>query len=116
MRIESRHIRLWALGLLALFVAYYTSVVVFAHVHMVGGVMIVHSHPFTHQHSHTAGQALSLHFMSVFHSLDTEDTCCVSPEWGILDTFLYERNTFRALGVHAACIRLRAPPVCLFIA
>ena len=55
---------------LTVFVAYYAIVSAYAHVHVVNGVMIVHSHPFSDQHSHTAGQTLVLHFLTDFHSLE----------------------------------------------
>lgn len=111
---QTYHIRVWALSLLTLFVAYYTSVVVFAHVHVVGGVMIVHSHPFTQHHSHTAGQTLSLHFLSSFYSLDEEETELIKPDWHVVYSLFCVQDNFRAVSAHTAGIHLRAPPFMSF--
>ena len=56
-----KHIRVWALCLATLFAAYYAMTALFTHVHVVNGVMLVHSHPFSHSHSHSDGQTLALH-------------------------------------------------------
>ena len=61
-----KHIRVWALCLATLFAAYYATTALFTHVHVVNGVMLVHSHPFSHSHSHSDGQTLALHFLSIF--------------------------------------------------
>lgn len=64
-----RYLRTVACGLAILFASYYATTALFAHVHVVNGVILVHSHPFTKSHSHNAGQALALHFLSSFYSL-----------------------------------------------
>ena len=46
---------------LTLFVAYQASITMFAHVHYINGVTIVHSHPSAdNDHTHTDGQLLTL--------------------------------------------------------
>ena len=42
--------------LLTVFMAYYAIISVYAHVHVVNGVMVVHSHPFKDKHSHPTGR------------------------------------------------------------
>lgn len=59
MKYISRHVRIWAICLLSVFATYYGAVMLFAHVHVVNGVMLVHSHPFNKQHTHAGGQALN---------------------------------------------------------
>lgn len=61
-----RYLRTVACGLAILFASYYATTALFAHVHVVNGVMLVHSHPFTKSHSHNDGQTLALHFFPVF--------------------------------------------------
>lgn len=56
-----KHIRVWALCLATLFAAYYATTALFTHVHVVNGVMLVHSHPFSHSHS-----VLPLQYCSTF--------------------------------------------------
>lgn len=56
MKYISRHVRIWAICLLSVFATYYGAVMLFAHVHVVNGVMLVHSHPFNKQHTHAGGQ------------------------------------------------------------
>lgn len=112
---KTYHIRVWALSLLTLFVAYYTSVFVFAHVHVVGGVMIVHSHPFAKHHSHTTGQTLSLHYLSSFYSLDEEEPCFIKPDWHVIYSLFCIQDDFRAVSAHTDGIHLRAPPFMSFI-
>ena len=60
------------MGLLSLFAIYYASITLFAHVHVINGVMLVHSHPFKKAHTHTEGQLLVLQTFSVFGSLEPE--------------------------------------------
>lgn len=63
-------IRATASLFLTVFVVYYAIISAYAHVHVVNGVMVVHSHPFSDQHTHTAGQTLVLHYLTDFHSLE----------------------------------------------
>lgn len=51
MKVKARYIRIGAVALLTLFVAYYAISTLYAHVHEVNGTFIVHSHPFTEHHS-----------------------------------------------------------------
>ena len=55
--------------LLTVFMAYYAIISVYAHVHVVNGVMVVHSHPFKDKHSHLGAdtRATSPH---TFNSLE----------------------------------------------
>lgn len=62
--------RACAAMLLTVFMAYYAIISVYAHVHVVNGVMVVHSHPFKDKHSHPTGQTLVLHHLTHFNSLE----------------------------------------------
>ena len=60
-----------SLLLLTLFVAYQVNIKMFAHVHYVNGVMLVHSHPSADsQHSHTESQILTLAQVSDWSGLE----------------------------------------------
>lgn len=49
-----------------LFITYMASITFFAHMHVVNGVTIVHSHPFNKgaAHSHSSMELLLIHFLS----------------------------------------------------
>ena len=49
-----------------LFVSYLVSITFFAHIHVVNGVTIVHSHPFKKgaAHKHSTVELLLIHFLS----------------------------------------------------
>ena len=92
-----KHIRVWALCLATLFAAYYATTALFTHVHVVNGVMLVHSHPFSHSHSHSDGQTLALHFLSTFSSLEPGHTEVETPDLHLLYSLPYIKNTFHAV-------------------
>lgn len=55
MTLRSRTLtRTFAVMFITVFMAYYAIISVYAHVHIVNGVMVVHSHPFKGKHSHTS--------------------------------------------------------------
>lgn len=106
-----KHIRVWALCLATLFAAYYATTALFTHVHVVNGVMLVHSHPFSHSHSHSDGQTLALHFLSTFSSLEPGHTEVETPDLHLLYSLPYIKNTFHAVCCCTEGMYLRAPPV-----
>lgn len=111
--------KLLSFGLLSVFLAYYASITLFSHSHIINGVTIVHSHPyskstdskpFSHQHSEK-GVAL-IQFLSHFSSLSVASLLSL----GILLTLLYQilvpARAEDPLIPPVHCIRsLRAPPV-----
>lgn len=99
------------LMLLTLFVMYQVSITMFAHVHYVNGVMIVHSHPSAdNEHTHTEGQILTMAQMSGWTG--TEPLFVTLPEvsLSVFDTLECKRmsRALQDIGLH--CIALRAPP------
>ena len=56
--------------LFALFAAYQINTTLFIHSHMIGGVKIVHSHPFNTPHSHTTAELTLISQLSDFHSFE----------------------------------------------
>ena len=88
-----RYLRTVACGLAILFASYYATTALFAHVHVVNGVILVHSHPFTKSHSHNAGQALALHFLSSFYSLEAGQTDIELPNLYVLCSVSYTHLT-----------------------
>lgn len=92
-----KHIRVWALCLATLFAAYYATTALFTHVHVVNGVMLVHSHPFSHSHSHSDGQTLALHFLSTFSSLEPGHTEVETPDLHLLYSLYKEYIPCRML-------------------
>ena len=99
--------------LLTLFLTYQASITMFAHVHIVNGVMIVHSHPSQDkQHTHTAGQVITIAHLSDIQTLEPEVQTEISVFRPVLYILDYQTNTFRAKAPHTHCIHLRAPPCC----
>jgi hypothetical protein len=111
--------KLLSLVLLSMFLAYYASITLFSHSHIINGVTIVHSHPyskgtdskpFNHQHSEK-GVAL-IQFLSHFSSLTVASLLSL----GILLTLLYKiavitRAEDPLIPSINSGLSLRAPPV-----
>lgn len=109
-------VRTVALLFLNLFLAYYAVISVYAHVHLVNGVMVVHSHPFTSQHSHTAGQTLVLHFHTDFHSLEASAPLIVDTPFQPIFLIDYTEHVPTCLlPEFDSGIGLRAPPYSSFL-
>lgn len=100
----------WAIGLLMLFVSYQASVVSFTHVHIINGVTIVHSHPFTSEHQHSGSQCFQLELLSHFLSLELEMTIAEAPDyrWVLIIEGVPENETYS--GEYFNIPSLRAPP------
>lgn len=99
-----------------LFVSYLASITLFAHIHVVNGVTIVHSHPFKKDaaHTHTTVELLLVHFLSHF----VTDGAAVVFALSIFIPFLLCLLLPLRQGIQASTFRgvvsLRAPPVILF--
>lgn len=109
-------IRIMVSLFLTVFVAYYAIVSAYAHVHVVNGVMVVHSHPFSDQHSHTAGQTLVLHFLTDFHSLEASEPLIVDTPFQPVFLIDYTEHVPTCLlPEFDSGISLRAPPYFSFL-
>lgn len=106
-----RYLRTVACGLAILFASYYVTTALFAHVHVVNGVILVHSHPFTKSHSHNDGQTLALHFLSSFYSLEAGQTDIALPNLYLLCSLDEKLEISPVVSSYAAGIYLRAPPI-----
>lgn len=108
-------IRTTASLFLTVFVVYYAIISAYAHVHVVNGVMVVHSHPFSDQHTHTAGRTLVLHYLTDFHSLEASGSQFVcSPFQPVLLIDYTEHVPICLLPEFGPGIGLRAPPYSSF--
>lgn len=102
-----------------LFIAYLASVTFFAHIHVVNGVTIVHSHPFKKgaAHQHTTVELLLVHFLSHL----TTDGAAVVFALSLFIPFLLclllisSQRTHYHSPYHGV-VSLRAPPVIRFSA
>ena len=84
--------------LLALFLTYQVSITLFTHVHIVNGVMIVHSHPSSEKHhTHTTGQVISIAHLSTIQTLEPGGQTEMTVFRPVLYVLEYKTNTFRAL-------------------
>ena len=99
------------LMLLILFVTYQVSITMFAHMHYVNGVMIVHSHPSTdNEHTHTEGQILTLAQMSEWVGTEPVFVTLSEVSLSVFDTLECEREAKSLLDFYLHSISLRAPP------
>ena len=107
---KSRYIFI-PLMLLTLFLAYQASITMFAHVHYVNGVMIVHSHPATDsEHTHTQSQILTLAQVSEWAGTEPVFVTLAEVSLALFDTLECERQSQTLSDIHSHCISLRAPP------
>lgn len=76
-----------------LFLAYIGSISLFPHTHIINGTTIVHSHPFSGEHSHQAGEAECILHLSVFWAENDIPTTRLPELFRILLHFLAEPAT-----------------------
>lgn len=104
--------------LLTIFLGYVGILVFYSHVHVVGGVTIVHAHPF-HQdegipfHTHSQVEFQLYHVLS---SLNSGDDVVPHFIFGVLPALVAAMVSFFVSGGYAALppsdVSLRAPPAC----
>lgn len=101
--------------LLTVFMAYYAIISVYAHVHVVNGVMVVHSHPFKDKHSHPTGQTLVLHYLTHFNSPEAGPAAEIeAPDVKLINTSYSEYVVANTMPDYNSGLHLRAPPVSSF--
>ena len=97
--------------LLTLFVAYQASITMFAHVHYINGVTIVHSHPSAdNDHTHTDGQLLTLAHVSEWTGVEPTFGTLSEVSLSVFDSIECERKSKALSDLYSHCISLRAPP------
>ncbi|MEY8687285.1 hypothetical protein AB9N12_14515 [Bacteroides sp. AN502(2024)] len=100
-----------------LFVSYLVSFTCFPHVHVVGGLTIVHSHPFKKGvvHNHSTAELLQIHFLSHLMTDDVAVVFALSLFTPFFLSLLLGRSQYARY--HSLCqgvVGLRAPPVIHF--
>lgn len=108
---KERHNKFISVLLLALFLSYNVGITMFVHIHIIDGVAVTHSHPFTSSnHSHTSSQLVVIGQLSSFQGLESS----VSNEIAVFHNGEEELNfDNHKLNVINACVdhaMLRAPP------
>ena len=99
------------LFLLALFLTYQVSITMFTHVHIINGVMIVHSHPSAdNDHTHTDGQLLTLAHVSEWTGVEPAFVTLSEVSLSVFDSIECERKSKALSDLYSHCISLRAPP------
>lgn len=80
----------------------------FTHVHIINGVMIVHSHPSSgDHHTHTAGQVITIAHIGSYQTIEPEvGASYVTVECPVLYVLRLNANTFRP---YCASHALRSP-------
>ena len=98
-----------------LFLMYWGGITLFAHSHVVNGVIIVHSHPFKAAHQHSETEAETILFLahyaaSSLPSLEPAVLCF----FFLLGVLAIPRRVLLSLPQTKDGIRLRAPPYSVF--
>ena len=101
--------------LLALFLAYQAGVMMFSHTHYINGVMIVHSHPSKDTHTHTEGQIIAIALTASFVTTEPSLTILANVFLPVLRYLYTDRCSSLFHADSVLHIRLRAPPVSLFL-
>ena len=100
-----------SLLLLTLFVAYQVNITMFAHVHYVNGVMLVHSHPSADsQHTHTESQILTLAHVSHWSGLEAMSATVSEVVFSVPIIRSCTRPDAPVHDCQTQVITLRAPP------
>ncbi|OUO12871.1 hypothetical protein B5F91_14615 [Bacteroides sp. An322] len=107
---EKKHIRFFRFLFLLVFVVHLGSVTLFSHTHVINGVIIVHSHINTGEHTHSKQSLETIFFLSnIFTSGDFP-----SPFMPVLWLFLVRIILLPALSdiivITRGTLSLRAPP------
>ena len=99
--------------MLVLFLAFRVGTTAFSHVHVIDGVMVVHSHPhpLSSGHTHASGQLLTIAMLSNIvaePATDIEPVTVVRP---LLHLHLCPPQPMETPVAASPVISLRAPPV-----
>lgn len=109
---EKRHIKFMRFFLPILFIFYVGGITLFTHTHVVNGVIIVHSHPYKAEHTHTAQQAETIFFLSSLYTYGDIPQPLTPVLWLILLGILVAPAVSnKPLSSTYGVISLRAPPV-----
>ena len=109
--------KILSLFLLALYVSYYASTILFSHTHTISGATIVHSHIHADSHhnsksgGHTKYEITLIAQISHFEYINFScDYIPVPTQFQIHDNKIVEVNVYIA-SIHLQNLSLRAPPV-----
>lgn len=99
--------------LLALFVSYQAGVTLFVHTHVVDGVAVAHSHPFSSSnHSHSSLQIVAIGQLSTFNGVEHASYDEIKVYHNGVEEIEISNHESNVVNLCAACILLRAPPMC----
>jgi hypothetical protein len=98
---------------LIVFLGFYGSVTFFKHIHVVDGITIVHSHPFSSgktNHTHSSKGYLTLQFLDDFSAAPITGVFNIStPHRNIIAVLLFRDDEF-LMRSKSGVIQLRGPP------
>lgn len=95
-----------------LFIFYFGGITLFTHTHVVNGVIIVHSHPYNSEHTHTAQQAETIFFLSSFYTYGDIPQPLSPVLWlSVIGILTVPTLCYRPIKTTYGVISLRAPPV-----
>lgn len=102
--------RITALFLTILFIGYVGNTFFFVHEHNVGDIKIVHSHPYTSYHNHTANSVAIFSVLSHIAVIDDIVVESICPDERLLCILEQKQELFRDYeGIYT--LSLRAPPI-----
>lgn len=119
MKIREKIGTLLKIALPVIFITYAIFTNFFYHTHVVKGVTIVHSHPFSSDengnpnHKHTDIELQLIHSLSSFHSTASiVFGFAIAFGWAWVATIAISRNTLLLQSSIRGILGLRAPPAC----
>ena len=98
-----------------LFLMYWGGITLFAHSHVVNGVIMVHSHPFKADHQHTQAEAETIFYLGHYAASSLpEPGPAVRCFFFLLGVLAVPRTVSLSLPQAGDGVRLRAPPCRVF--
>lgn len=106
--------RIAGISLLILFALYWCGITLFTHSHVVNGVVIVHSHPYKTEHTHTQAQFETIFYLSLLQTSGDTQSDLDLPLWLIpLFTIIFICTSVLPVRP-VADVSARAPPFLRF--
>ncbi|MGM9704830.1 MAG: hypothetical protein ACI3YB_02410 [Prevotella sp.] len=102
-----------SLMLLTLFLVFKTGITMFTHIHIVDGVVVVHSHPYSDEHhTHSVEQIISIAQIATVQAMEPVNVCDIAVKWHTAHHYEYHVPAIHAQTLSVCFPSLRAPPVC----
>lgn len=108
---ERKHITFFRFFFPLIFLLYFGGITLFNHTHVVNGIIIVHSHPFSGEHNHSEKSLETIFFLSVLQSFGDDESPFTPVLWlSLIGIILIPILCDKSKAIIHGVISLRAPP------